>query len=123
MQINIDTTKKIFFVIALLVIAFIMSCNKNKNGDAKDKSAGQQGGEKGKMQGPQLVKVYVVKKEEAIFYDQYPGTITALNQVELRGQVTGMITGIFFKDGQHVRKGQKLYEIDRRQYEAAYQQA
>ena len=49
--------------------------------------------------------------------------MTALNQVDLRAQVTGYITGIYFKDGQHVSKGQKLYDIDRQQYLANYDQA
>jgi membrane fusion protein (multidrug efflux system) len=33
------------------------------------------------------------------------------------------MTGIFFKDGQHVVKGQKLYEIDQQQYRAQYEQS
>ncbi len=72
---------------------------------------------------PPAVNVYVVKKESAVYYDEYPATVTALNQVDLRAQVTGYITGIYFKDGQHVSKGQKLYDIDRQQYQANYQQA
>jgi len=42
----------------------------------------------------------------------------ALSQVNLLPQVQGYITGIFFKEGTHVKKGQELYEIDRRMYEA-----
>ena len=72
---------------------------------------------------PATVAVYEVKKEKAVYYDNYPATIAALNQVELKAQVTGYITGIFFTDGQHVNKGQKLYEIDRQQYQANYDQA
>ena len=58
-----------------------------------------------------------------MYYDEYPSTVAALNQVDLRAQVTGYITGIYFKDGQHVSKGQKLYDIDRQQYLANYDQA
>jgi membrane fusion protein (multidrug efflux system) len=72
---------------------------------------------------PVPVTVYQVEKESAVYYDQYPATVAPLNQVDLRAQVTGYITGIFFKDGQHVRKGQKLYDIDRQQYQANYDQA
>jgi len=72
---------------------------------------------------PQQVNVYVVKKETAIYYDQYPAIVTAINQVDLRAQVTGYITGIYFKDGQQVSKRQKLYDIDRQQYTANYDQA
>jgi membrane fusion protein, multidrug efflux system len=71
---------------------------------------------------PIQVNVYEVKKEKLMFYDSYPGTVIALNQVELRGQVSGYITRIFFNEGQWVKKGQKLYEIDRSTYEASYQQ-
>ena len=52
-----------------------------------------------------------------------PATIVALKEVELRAEVGGEITGINFKEGQPVKKGQKLYEIDRRVYEANYNQA
>ena len=43
----------------------------------------------------------------------------ALNEIQLRSEVNGYITGIYFKEGSHIVKGEKLYEIDRRKYEAA----
>ncbi len=43
--------------------------------------------------------------------------------MELRSQVSGFITGIFFKEGDVVEKGKELYEVDRRKYVAAYDQA
>jgi len=43
--------------------------------------------------------------------------------VEIRGNVSGYVTGIFFTEGSQVKKGQKLYEIDRRKYLAAYEEA
>lgn len=72
---------------------------------------------------PAAVAVYEVQSEPAVYYDNYPATITPLNQVDLKAQVTGYITGVYFTDGQFVRKGQKLYDIDRQQYQAAYDQA
>jgi RND family efflux transporter MFP subunit len=72
---------------------------------------------------PTPVSVAEAKKAEAIYYDQYQGTVVALNSVELRSQVSGFITGIFFKEGEVVQKGKELYEIDRRKYIAAYDQA
>ncbi len=71
---------------------------------------------------PVQVTLYTVQKEPAVFYDAYPATIMPLNQVDLKAQVTGYITGIFFSDGQQVKKGQKLYEIDKQQYQANYAQ-
>jgi len=72
---------------------------------------------------PVPVTIYAVQKGNAVYFDQYPATVVALNEVQLRPQVTGYITGIFFKDGQRVKKGQKLYAIDQQQYQASYNQA
>jgi len=72
---------------------------------------------------PTPVTVQEVKNTEATYYDEYPGTVVALNQTELRAQVTGYVTGIYFKDGAKVSKGQRLYSIDQQLYNANYQQA
>lgn len=73
--------------------------------------------------GPVAVATTEVKLSGLAYYDEYPGTVVALNQIELRPQVSGYITGIFFKDGDHVTKGQKLYTIDAQMYSANYDQA
>ncbi len=72
---------------------------------------------------PTPVAVAEAKTADAVYYDQYQGTVVALNIVELRSEVSGFITGIFFKEGDVVPKGKELYEIDRRKYQAAYDQA
>lgn len=72
---------------------------------------------------PTPVNIIAVKRQHVLYYDKYPSTTQALSQVDLRPQVQGYITGIFFKEGDHVKKGQKLYEIDRRLYQASYDQA
>jgi len=77
------------------------------------------------MQGPPPVNVTVqlVNTSDASYYDEYPAIVKALNEVELRPQVNGYITGIYFKEGEKVKKGQKLYSIDQQQSEATYKQA
>ena len=72
---------------------------------------------------PTPVNTVAAKTAEATYYDNYQGTVVALNNVELRSQVAGFITGIFFKEGEIVEKGKPLYEIDRRKYLDAYQQS
>ncbi|MDR3610568.1 MAG: efflux RND transporter periplasmic adaptor subunit [Ignavibacteriaceae bacterium] len=69
------------------------------------------------------VSVYKIIPETATYFDNYPATVTPLNQVDLRPEVSGYITDIYFKEGQHVTKGMKLYDIDQRQYKAAYDQS
>src|SRR5690349_517425 len=71
---------------------------------------------------PVAVAVYQVQQEDAVYYDEFPGTVTALNEVEIRPQVSGYITGIYFKDGQRVSKGMRLYSIDQQQYRASVDQ-
>jgi membrane fusion protein (multidrug efflux system) len=72
---------------------------------------------------PVQVNVFKVDTGAALYFDSYPGTVTALNQVDVRPQVSGYINGIFFTEGQFVQKGQKLYSIDPQQYQGAYEQA
>jgi membrane fusion protein (multidrug efflux system) len=72
---------------------------------------------------PTPVNVYTVTQEPVLYYDKYPSTTQALSQVNLMPEVQGYITGIFVNDGSQVRKGQPLYEIDRRLYQSAYDAA
>lgn len=72
---------------------------------------------------PAAVTTYTVDEEELTVVNIYPGVVVPLNEVELRAEVGGYITGIFVKDGQKVTRGQKLYEIDRTNYLAAYRSA
>ncbi len=72
---------------------------------------------------PVPVNLYEVHPEMATYYDKYPGTVVALMQVDIRAQAEGYITGIFFREGEHVSKGQKLYTIDDRKYQATYNHA
>jgi membrane fusion protein (multidrug efflux system) len=69
------------------------------------------------------VNLYKVQSEEASYFDLYAGTLIALNEVQVHSEVSGYLTGIFFKDGQIVHKGQKLYEIERSKYLAAHNEA
>jgi RND family efflux transporter MFP subunit len=72
---------------------------------------------------PTPVSVVTASTTPAVYYDQYPATVVALKTVELRSQVTGFITSLNFQEGEFVPAGKVLYEIDKRQFEGAYQQA
>lgn len=51
------------------------------------------------------------------------GSVKPLASVSIRPQVGGELTGVHFKEGEYVTKGQKLFTIDPRPYEAAVRQA
>ena len=72
---------------------------------------------------PTPVNVTEAVNANAVYYDQYQGTVVSVNTVELRSQIPGFITGISFKEGDIVNKGKVLYEIDKRKYLSALSQA
>src|SRR5689334_3867659 len=51
------------------------------------------------------------------------GTVTSLATVTIRSQISGYLMKIVFKEGDEVKKGDLLAEIDSRTYEAALAQA
>jgi RND family efflux transporter MFP subunit len=56
-------------------------------------------------------------------YEDYTGHITAYETAAIRSRVTGELTKRFFKDGEEVKKGDKLFLIDPRTFEAALESA
>ena len=65
-----------------------------------------------------LVKtMQVIKRDTPIVYD-YTGFVQAQQEMDLKAQVSGQITGKFFKGGDTVVAGQKLYTVDARTYHA-----
>jgi multidrug efflux system membrane fusion protein len=51
------------------------------------------------------------------------GAVEAYSNVSVKSQVTGELTGVFFQEGQDVKKGQLLFTLDKRPFEAAVSQA
>ena len=72
---------------------------------------------------PPSVKLYTVSLSSTEYYDAYPATVSALQQVELRPQASGFVTGVLAADGSRVRKGQLLYTFDNQSENAGYQQS
>jgi membrane fusion protein, multidrug efflux system len=62
------------------------------------------------------------QRDVAIFYDAL-GTVSALNTVAIRAQVTGQIISVDFQQGQDVRKGDVLAKIDPAPLQAALDEA
>jgi biotin carboxyl carrier protein len=51
------------------------------------------------------------------------GTVTALNTATVRSQITGLLISVNFQEGQSVKKGDLLAQIDPRTYQAQLDQA
>lgn len=72
---------------------------------------------------PPQVSVATPLQREVTDWDDYTGRFEAPQDVELKPRVTGVITAIYFRDGQDVRSGQPLFVIDTRPFRASLAQA
>ena len=82
-------------------------------------------GGKGQTQAPPPPEVSVieVKLAPTTVYDEYVAQTQAPDTIEIRAQVTGLLEQQAFADGARVRKGDLLYVIDQRPFEAQVAQA
>ena len=69
-----------------------------------------------------LAAADVIEKDVPI-YSEFVGQTKAHETVELRARVEGMLQRIHFREGTAVRRGQLLFSIDPREYQAAVQSA
>jgi len=89
---------------AVVLICVLVGCGK--------KTAGPQG------PAPRTVLVAKVTTKDVPLYLDEIGTMTAHETVQVQAQVTGQIISREFQDGADVRKGDLLFKIDPRPYEA-----
>lgn len=72
---------------------------------------------------PTRVAVARVEKKTVPIEATAVGTVKVVSTVTIRPRVGGEITEVHFKEGDYVKKGQKLFTIDPRPYQAAVNQA
>jgi membrane fusion protein (multidrug efflux system) len=72
---------------------------------------------------PPAVVVVPVAQKTVPIYSEYVGQTQADNTVELRARVEGILQKVYFREGTPVRKGQLLFTIDKRPFQAALQSA
>ena len=65
--------------------------------------------------------VVEIQKSDITLTTGYSAAISGVQTVEIRPQVSGMITDILIEEGESVRKGQVLFVIDQTPYKAAYE--
>jgi len=96
------------------ITAFIAGC-----GDATGKAAEAQAQAPA---GPPVSAAAVVEKQVAET-QEFSGRLEAVERVEIRPRVSGFITAVNFKPGAEVKKGDVLFVIDQRPYQAEYDRA
>lgn len=80
-------------------------------------------GEANKYQPPPPAEVTIAKPEQrkVTLYLEVTGTTVPVNKVELVARVQGFVVEVGYKDGAVVKKGDVLFQIDKKDYEIALQ--
>ena len=120
-----------FWKIALIVVAVLVLAvvgyrllHKPAGADGSSSYSGQgKDGKDGKDNAPVPVTVVPVVKQNVPVYLTALGTVQALNTVTVSPQVAGQLISLNFVEGQPVKKGQVLAQIDPRTYQANLDQA
>ena len=106
---NIDILfRRVLLYILALIILFQIGCGRNEGPVAPP---------------PPKVTVSQPVVREIIEWDEYTGRLEAVDSVEVRARVSGYLESIHFQDGQIVKKGDLLFVIDPRPYQAELDQA
>jgi len=109
--------KRTAFVLIFCIPFFLAGCS---GGDKADASAG---GQKPAAQPPVPVTVGTVVKKTVPVQIEAVGKVEPLSSVDVLARVGGQLTSVHFTEGQEVQKGQLLFTIDPRPYQAALAQA
>ena len=72
---------------------------------------------------PPKVKVVQPVVKEITEWDEYTARLDAVESVEVRPRVSGYLQSIHFQDGALVKKGDLLFQVDPRPYDAALHRA
>jgi RND family efflux transporter MFP subunit len=80
-------------------------------------------GEQAPSPPPPKVTVSQPVVREIVEWDEYTGRLEAVESVEVRARVNGYLESIHFQDGQIVKKGDLLFVIDPRPYQAELDRA
>ena len=67
---------------------------------------------------PLVVSVAQLKPGKALAYEEFTGRTASISSVDIKARVTGYLDKVLFTDGEEVKAGQLLYEIDPRTYAA-----
>lgn len=73
--------------------------------------------------GPPVVQVVAVRQQDVPVYREWVGTLDGDVNAQIRAQVTGYLASRQYQEGSFVRKGDALFEIDPRLFQALLNQA
>src|SRR5438552_12692971 len=108
-QINtpVKRCSSVWQVIATVILLGSVGCGKSDQPQAR----------------PPEVEVVQVEQKDVPIWNEWVGTLEGLVNAQIKPQVTGYLLRQTYQEGSFVRKGQLLFEIDPRTFQAALDQA
>jgi multidrug efflux system membrane fusion protein len=97
-----------FFIVSIFVIVFLFACSNKSEPPPKL---------------PVSVTAGTVIQKTVPVQVRAIGNVEAYSTISVKSQIEGILTRVHFKEGQDVNKGDLLFTIDPRPYEAALKQA
>lgn len=97
--------KNIF--LGFIVLLTMTSCSEEKNKQVAKRTP------------PLPVEVVTISNKNVPIWMRYTGKTQASSSQEVRARVSGILEEIYYKDGEYVKKGQKLFKIEQDDYIAA----
>jgi membrane fusion protein (multidrug efflux system) len=108
---QIDTPVKrgptVWQVIASVILLSSLGCGKSEQPQAR----------------PPEVEVVQVEQKDVPIWNEWVGTLEGFVNAQIKAQVTGYLLRQTYQEGSFVKKGQLLFEIDPRTFQAALDQA
>jgi len=98
-------------VLCLVVIGIVIGATRPKQASGVQPSASPE------------VQVVQVEQKDVPIYGEWIGTLDGFTNADVRAQVTGCIMKQGYQEGAFVKKGQLLFEIDPRPFQATLDQA
>lgn len=100
-------------ILCCTAIMFIVTMSSLRSTAVAQQAAGQ----------PIPVGIVVATKHPVNQAGEFVGRVEAIDRVDVRARVGGFLQQMFFKEGDAVKEGDKLFQIDPEPFEAALQQA
>ncbi len=90
--------KYILYSVLFLIAASLVACNNKKSGDADTP--------------PETVETVKIPTRDVSTYKGYPTSIEGIINIAVRAKISGYITKVLVDEGQKVRKGQLLFQLE-----------
>ncbi len=98
----------------LAIVLLFSGCAKKEQSQPADESGGRPSAP---------VVTATVEQRDIPIQIKAIGNVEAYQTVQIRSQVNGQIEKIFFKEGEDVRQGQRLFQLDKRPFQADLEKA